>query len=322
MPVVFLNHDFVHGMAHRADLAPVAVALQDAQRRLGAEPLRVHPELSAQDTGAGIFVEWANRSRNDDDDARRTLAELLLRLLSGPFVTDLHAGNLFATLEETPPLPEEPSWRREAVQHLAQHALTVDGVLPWILSFDPRSDLRERLYRLASAGAAAEVENFRQFVELTARLDALATNGLVGALAVLEAAARHASRLVILDRARDSARRWTLDCSEATLFKALVQLEAYATALDEGLSRELAAERYHKTSSIEMSRESGAVERSPTCKRQREIEVPGLGKQYFDMHAKPGARTRIHIWTALVAGKHVVYVGHCGDHLLLPGGKR
>ncbi|UQA62968.1 hypothetical protein [Polyangium aurulentum] len=319
MPAVFLNHDFVQGMAHRADLAPVAVALQDAQQRLGAEPFRVHPELSSQDTGAGTFIQWAHRS-GSDKDARRTLAELLLRLLSGPFVTDLPVSSSFEALEASPPLPEEPSWRREAVQHLAQHALTVEGVLPWVLSFDPRSDLREPLYRLASGDAVAEVENFRQLADLTARLDALATTGLAGALAVLEAAGRHASRLVILDRARDSARKWTLDCSEAMLFKALVQLEAYATALDDGLSRELAAEHYHKTSGIEMSRESGAVGRSPTLKRQREINVPGHGTQYFDMHAKPGARTRIHVWTALVDGRHVVFVGHCGDHLAL--GKR
>lgn len=39
-------------------------------------------------------------------------------------------------------------------------------------------------------------------------------------------------------------------------------------------------------------------------------------------HAKPGARTRIHIWTEVAEGRHVVYVGHCGEHLLLPGGKR
>lgn len=47
------------------------------------------------------------------------------------------------------------------------------------------------------------------------------------------------------------------------------------------------------------------------------IEVPGRGKQYFDMHAKPGG-TRIHIWTEKRQDMTIVYIGHCGEHLLLP----
>jgi hypothetical protein len=125
----------------------------------------------------------------------------------------------------------------------------------------------------------------------------------------------------ILDRALDSARRWTLDCSEATLFRALISLDTYAAALDEGLSRELAAARYKEACGIDMSQESGEVWRSPTCRKQRQFEVPGRGLQYFDMHAKPG-KTRVHIWTDAIDGRHVVYVGHCGEHLLLPSGKR
>ncbi len=167
-----------------------------------------------------------------------------------------------------------------------------------------------------------EVENFRRALDLGGRLEELAAQGLAGTLAVLEAAGRFSTRLIILDRARDSARRWPLDCSEATLFQALVRLEDYAVALDEGLPRELAAERYHLRCGIEMSRESGEVGRSPTCKRQQEIDVPDHGVQYFDMHAKPGGGTRVHVWTASVAGKHSVYVGHCGEHLRLPSGRR
>jgi len=318
MRVVLLNHDFVEGMAHRADLAPVAVALGDPQRLL-PEPLWVHPELSAQDTGAGVFVQWANRHRNDPDTG--SLVELLLRLLSGPFVTDLPAEGT-ETLSEEPSLPEEPAWLCGAVRQLARHALTRDGVLPWVLSFDPDSGLNEPRYRLSRREATAEVENFRRVVQVGERLEELATQGLAGALAALEAAGRFSTRLIVLDRARESARRWTLDCSEAILFRSLVHLEKYATALDEGLSRELAAEQYHLSCGVEMSRESSEVGRSPTCRRQRELEVPGHGVQYFDMHAKPGGGTRIHVWTALVAGKHVVYVGHCGEHLRLPGGRR
>lgn len=322
MPVVLLNHDFVDGMAHRTDLAPVAVELGDAQRRLLPEPLRVHPDLSAQDTGAGLFIQWANRNRNDLDTDHRNLAELLLRLVSGPFVTDLATEDRFGALAEEPLLPQDPTWLRDAVHHLAGHALARTDIRPWVLSFDPSSGLREPRYRLSRGEAAVDVENFRRSIELSRRLEELAAQGLAGTLAVLEAAGRTATCLNILDRARESARRWTLDCSEATLFQALVRLDVYAAALDEGLTRELAAERYHLSCGIEMSRESGEVGRSPTCKRQRQIEVPNHGVQYFDMHAKPGSGTRVHIWTALVAGRHIVYVGHCGEHLRLPGGRR
>jgi hypothetical protein len=319
MPVVLLNHDFVDGMAHRTDLAPVAVELGDAQRRLLPEPLRVHPDLSAQDTGAGLFIQWANRNRNTD---LGNLVELLLRLLSGPFVTDLAIEDRFGALSEEPPLPQDPAWLHGAVQHLARHALAQAGARPWVVSVDPGSNLREPRYRLSRGEVAVEVENFRRAIELGRRLEELATQGLAGTLAVLEAAEQFSTRLTILDRARDSARRWTLDCSEAMLFRALVRLEDYASALDEGLTRELAAERYHLSCGIEMSRESGEVGRSPTCKKQRQIEVPDHGVQYFDMHAKPGGGTRIHVWTALVAGRHIVYVGHCGEHLRLPSGRR
>ena len=321
MPVALLNHDFVDGMAHRMDLRPVALGLHDAQRRLSPEPVRVHPIISGQDTGAGTFVQWANRSRADADDDRRSLAELLLRLLGGPFVTDLAVAAGLDALQSEPPLPDEPAWRREAVEHLAAHALSVDDVRPWILSFDPQSDLRERKYGFTYGQRSVVIENFLSHTEVANRLVELATQGLVGALATLEAAGRHASRLIILDKARDSARRWTLDCAEATLFRALVGLEVYAAALDEGLSRELAAVRYQEACGVELSRESGEVGRSPTCKRQRMIDVAGRGVQYFDMHAKPG-RTRVHIWTDLIDDQHVVYVGHCGEHLPLPGGKR
>jgi hypothetical protein len=322
MPVVLLNHDFVDGMAHRTDLGPVAVALQDVQRRLGGDPMHVHPELTLQATGGGPFVEWANQHRNDAGADRRMLSALLLRLLSGPFVTDLPLERDVSLLSDDPALPPEPSWRRAAMLHLAAHALSATSAVPWVLSFDPRSDLSQPRYRFTQGDAIAEIDNFRSSAEALSRLGELATRGLVGALATLEAAAQHESRLIVLDRARDAARKWNLDCPEGALFRALVDLAIYAAALDEGLTRELAAERYHKASGVPLSRESGEVSRSPTCKRQRTFVVPGRGEQYFDMHAKPGASTRIHVWTEVVEGRHVVYVGHCGEHLLLPGGKR
>ncbi len=325
MCAVLLNHDFVVGMAHRsaADLRPIAVGLLDSQRRLAGAPLHVHPDLGGLATGAGSFVQWANRARGEKDTDVRSLAEALLRLCSGPFVTDLPIGAGMTPLLEDPPVPLAPSWRREAVLHLANHALATEAGPCCALSYDPTSTLSELVYRFTRGTDEAVIENFRGHAALSAHLDRAESQGLRGTLAVLDAvAARPGRPLVVLDRARDSARHWELDCSEATLWRALTGLENYAAALDEGSPRELAAKRYYEATSIEMSQESGEVWRSPTCRKKREIDVPGAGKQYFDMHSKPGGRTRIHVWAQKVGAHHVIYIGHCGEHLLLPGGKR
>lgn len=320
MPVVLLNHDFVSGMAHRTDLDPVMVGLADTQRRLGAEPLHVHPELHSQDTGQGPFIAWANHERANPD--RRPLVELLLRLCDGPFVTDLAIDEHPAPDDADPALPATPEWRKEAVLHLGHHALSAPQVRPWVLSYDPQSQLCDPNYRIIRGNEYAVVENFCNASTATSRLAILATEGLHDTLSVLEAAGRHCDRIVVLDKAKDSARRWTLDCTEQTLSQALVSLEVYGTALDQGLSRELAAERYFQACSVPMSQESSEVWKNPTCRMQRQIDVPARGKQYFDMHAKPGGRTRIHIWTEQSDGRTRIYVGHCGNHLLLPGKKR
>lgn len=315
MPVVFLNHDFVTGMAHRNDLDGVLVDLADIQRRLGPAPLYVHPELYGQDTGQGPLVAWANKQCSNPEQ-RRTI-ELLLRLCQGPFVTDLDV-DVAAPEQVQPSLPVQPNWRKEAIVHLGHHVLTHPLHLGWILSYDPQSSLTEPAYSVMRGNELAALENHGRVTTTSSRLGAIATQGLVGALAILERAAENCPRLVVLDRARDSARRWTLDCTEQTLYHALVSLEVYANALDEGLSRELAAERYTLACRVQMSRESAQVGRSPSCRGQREIDVPGRGKQYFDMHAKPGG-TRIHVWTEKRQDGTVVYIGHCGEHLLLPG---
>lgn len=323
MPAVLLNHDFVEGMAHRTDISAIALALADTQRSLGAEPMRVSPDLSAQETGQGPFIAWANRQGRGDDANVRILAELLLRLCQGPFVTALPVDAHAPPTSTDPPIPEEPAWRRDAILHLAHHALAHPEARAWVLSYDPTSDLTEPHYRASRGDRSVAVENLRSHKDAESRLGQLATKGLRGALAILDAAAKHAKRIVVLEKARDSARRWTLDCTEETLWSALIALDAYALALDEGLTRELAAERYYLQSSIRMSRESAEVERSPTCRTQREIVVPGHGRQYFDMHAKPSGGTRIHVWAHRdpTSGEHRVYVGHCGEHLRLPGRK-
>lgn len=325
MEAVWINHDFVVGMAHRAaaELRLIAVDLLDSQRALAGVPLHVHPALPGLATGAGSFIQWANRARNQGDSEVRSLAEALLRLCSGPFVTDLPVGENATPLVEDPPLAASPAWRREAMVRLANHVLLARSGDCGALSYDPSSTLNEPAYRFRRGEEEAVIDNFRGHPALATCLDRAAAAGLRGTLAVLEAAAaRPDARIVVLDRARDSARHWVLDCSEATLWRALTGLDVYAAALDEGLNRELSARRYYEATSVEMSQESAEVWKSPICRKQRQIEVVGAEKQYFDMHSKPGGRTRIHLWAQKVEGKHLIHVGHCGEHLLLPGGKR
>jgi methionine-R-sulfoxide reductase len=124
-------------------------------------------------------------------------------------------------LIEDPPLPPVPLWRREAVRHLAGHALSSSSAVPWVLSFDPCSTLSLPKYRFArTAATTVVVENVKSSAEATRRLAELDAQGLAGTLATLEAAARHESRLVILDRAREEAR----NCLAADVERAGLQL--------------------------------------------------------------------------------------------------
>ena len=67
-----------------------------------------------------------------------------------------------------------------------------------------------------------------------------------------------------------------------------------------------------------MSRERGNL--GPSRRRDRTFTAGPHGPQYFDMHAKPGTLTRVHVHVAEETdseGHRVqrIYVGHCGRHL-------
>lgn len=313
--VVFLNHDFVDGMARRADLTPLMQEIAAAERRLKPEPLRVHPYLCQQDTGQGRLPAWANKHRSTD------IAGFLLRLLSGPFVTDLSVNDQSSLPRLEPPLPPHPPWLEEAICHIGRHALDSQAVLPIALSFAPDTILGDNIYQAIRDNDRIEIRNAKNSQDIFAILSAHDTNELKDTISILEAASARAEHVRVLEKARYSAKRWTLDCKSMDLYSAIIALDDYARALDQGMSRELAAAYYQKKSSVEMSQESGLTKRLPLCFNARNIEVPDHGKQYFDMHAKPGAKTRIHIWTTKENGNTVVYIGHCGEHLPLPSGK-
>jgi hypothetical protein len=212
----------------------------------------------------------------------------------------------------------------ELVLTAAHHGLAC-GRASFILSYGPRPYLDEPIYRAQRGEQCIELSNFRTDCDAAEAEAALSRAEVRTTLSVLETAATHAERVRVLDSARMSAKRWELDCDPAVLFEALRGLDAYARALDDGLPRQAAAERYKQACGVDMSQEKAQTLKKPSLRKQREFLVPGLAeKQLFDMHAKPGWNTRVHVFARLQAkdqrapekGAHtVVYVGHCGEHL-------
>lgn len=299
-------------MARRSDLKALALQIYTAYKRLTPEPLRVHPEISQQDTGEGVLASWANRHREID------IANLLLRLLSGPFVTDLAVETNAPPERIEPACPSHPSWLSEAVHHLAHHALDAANAIPIAVSYAFDTGLKESDYQAIRGTARAAIRNARSDQDLLKILSDCSSTELRDTLSILNDAAGRALRVKVLEKARQSAKRWALDCAPQLLYDAILGLDSYAQALDNGMPRETAAKRYQERCGVEMSQEKGSLKTIPFCFEPRNMTVPGHGKQYFDMHAKPG-NTRIHIWAIKEDGHTVVYIGHCGEHLPLPG---
>ncbi len=336
-PALLLNHAFLEGLAHRVDsldeeerrasrgpLVEVADTVRRARRvRREHAILHIHPELGVTEVAAGQpFVSWANQRRRDPvwGDA----LSLLLQLLSGPFVTSLEVADSPRPADTVPSCLRAPAWIVEMILHAAHHGLDHDRG-SWVLSYGPEPYLHEPVYRAERDGRSVDLDNLRtdaQAREAEARLSA---QEATTTLSILEEAVLHTERVRLLESAKSSAKRWELDCAPARLLDAIRHLDAFAKALDEELPRETAAEHYTLASGVEMSQEKANTLKKPTLREQRKFLIPGdREKQLFDMHAKPGLGTRVHVLARrerrdaadAAQGEHtVVYVGHCGEHL-------
>lgn len=324
--LVVLHHGFLHGIAHldAAKLRERALALggslRSAEQRLSRQRLLVHPDVRTVDTGKGSFLSWGNRLRADP--VFQPMVEIMLRMTSGPWVTDLPTDAWPGAV--VPALDDVEAWFEETVRKLLGHGLAYTGDRAGILALhletlDQRADGTAR-YR-GPVGDAC-VRYWRRLAALDDELcrdDSRRTT-----LQILEEAAQQVGpQIVILDSARRSAARWDLDCAGHELHRAILGLAVYARALtqckDDGsrLGREEAADVYHKETTIPMSREGGNL--GPSRKQERSFVAGPHGRQFFDMHAKPGNLTRIHVWvTAEQEGGSIIqriYIGHCGRHL-------
>jgi hypothetical protein len=335
-PALLLNHALLEGLAYRAGggdedarraarqpVVEIADTLQRARRvRREQAVIFVHPALGAAEVAAGQpFISWANQHRANPDWGNAL--DLLLQLLSGPWVHTLEVDDGPRPADTVPSCLEAPDWLVEIVLTAAHHGLS-RGRASVILSYGPAPYLDHPVYRAERGERLIDLPNVRTDHDAAEAEAALSLADVKTTLSVLEEAALHTERVRVLDSARSSAKRWALDCNPAILFEAIRGLDAYARALDEGLPREAAADRYKQACSVDMSQEKAQTLRKPTLRKQREFNVPGVTeKQLFDMHAKPGD-TRIHVFARKELkdeddpgkGDHtVVYVGYCGEHL-------
>jgi hypothetical protein len=310
--------------AARQPVVEIADTLARA-RHVRAEQavLFVHPALRDAEVAEGQpFLRWANQHRaNRDWDGA---LDLLLQLLAGSWVHSLAVDDGPRPTDTVPSCRDVPDWLVDILLTAGHHGLSC-GRSSWILSYGPEPHLDQSIYRVERGERQIDLRNLRTDSEAREAEAALSRAEVKTTLSVLEEAARHTDRVRVLDDARKSAQRWELDCDPAVLFEAIRGLDAYARALDEGLPRESAAERYKLACGVDISQEKAQTMKQPTLRQQRELKVPGVDKkQLFDMHAKPGSLTRIHVLgrkepkdeNDAGKGDHtVVYVGHCGKHL-------
>lgn len=301
--MIALNHSFLRGIAHAGPARGIAALsfIEHVRRRTRQKPF-VHESLSAFETGAGSLLEWANRYKRDPELG--PLVQLVLSMVSGPFLP-----------EERFDGPVEPSlealddWLAELVRKLLA---TRGGSLAGLVSPAPVGGATSPAYR----SAARAISNWHDASAFDRELTASSEGTTLEVL--LRAEQEMSGQLIVLPSAKRSAKGWVLDCRASELHRALLGLDVYAAALREGLHREACAERYHHHTTIPMSEETSAVSKSPAKRQRRTFVAEAYGEQYFDMHAKPGNMTRVHIWTPPIdrsISRTPIYIGHCGKHL-------
>jgi hypothetical protein len=326
-PHLVLNHSLLTGIGYRtpaeaqSSLRELFDTLQRASRVRGERLVHVHPSIySAEATDRLIFLSWAQRYLRDPDWSY-LIDPLLPVVQNGPFVTNLSVDDEPRPTDSTPSCQHAPDWLRETLLIALHHGLSPAGRESWLLSYGRSPHLEDAVYTAERVGTRAQVRNFRSDASTRTAEEELSRARVDRTLDILTAAAKHAERVVVLKSAEKSAAAWDLDCAKKSLFDAIVGLDQYAKALDEGQTREQAAGFYTQKTGIEMSQEKANTLRKPTLALQRSFFMPnGKEKVLFDMHAKPGKSTRIYIrpdteTTADGTRKTMIYIGWCGKHL-------
>ena len=300
--MIALNHSFIASIASTSPArAHAALAFINSIRRRTNSLPRVHPSFVTSHVGEEPFTKWANRLKRAPD--RGPLVVLLLSMMSGPF---LEGAPFEGSIE--PAVDALPPWLDETIRTLLASPPS-PGVLVGLVSPAPTGGADAPTY----SGGERSISNW--FDEAAFERAVIAASKGETTIEVLRKAEHQmGGRLVVLPSAIRSAEAWKLDCASSDLLRALLGLEVYASALLKGLPREQCAAQYRQHCEIEMSQESAEIWRRPPRRRQRLFVAGPHGEQYFDMHAKPGKLTRVHIWVSNDADRKI-YVGYCGRHL-------
>lgn len=127
--------------------------------------------------------------------------------------------------------------------------------------------------------------------------------------------------IIILESARKSAKKHDFrDCLD-DVFNGIMGLYSIELPmLRKGIQGEKRKEEFQKSCKLEISKESEETLNIERYKREREFNIPKLGKVLFDWHIKiDGGNTRIHYY--IDKDRRKVYIGHCGKHLSTAGYK-
>lgn len=127
--------------------------------------------------------------------------------------------------------------------------------------------------------------------------------------------------IIILESARKSAKKHDFrDCLEDVFNGVMGLYSIELPMLRKGIQGEKRKEEFLKSCKLEISKESEETLNIERYKREREFNIPKLGKVLFDWHIKiDGGNTRIHYY--IDKDRRKVYIGHCGKHLSTAGYK-
>jgi hypothetical protein len=188
-----------------------------------------------------------------------------------------------------------------------------------IVSLQGEADLCCREYSVRDCRCCFRIKNIIGCDELTRCLKAEERfRSINDVFHKIEASSKN---IIILESARKSAKKHDFrDCLD-DVFNGIMGLYSIELPmLRKGIQGEKRKEEFQKSCKLEISKESEETLNIERYKREREFNIPKLGKVLFDWHIKiDGGNTRIHYY--IDKDRRKVYIGHCGKHLSTAGYK-
>jgi len=176
-----------------------------------------------------------------------------------------------------------------------------------ILSLSSESMLFHDAYILSQCCTAHEINNIRGITCLNSYIKGLVIFKVIED--VFEVIGNKLQNIVILENARKSAKKHDFQEKYDIIYKTIEMVAELE--LQSHISIEKKQEEFKKKTGCEISGESQTTLSTPRYRREREFNIPDIGKKLFEWHIKIGPTIRIHYF---VEGDKI-YIGHCGRHL-------